>query len=59
VILTKSICTKKPILSALQTALEAFININIQFNFNDMKKYRNKESEFISEEYSGKIFKHQ
>jgi hypothetical protein len=38
--------------------MEAHINIDVQFNFDEMKKYGNKESEFISEDYSGKIFKH-
>lgn len=55
---TKSVCTKKPILEALQKGIVAHINIDVQFNFNEMKKYCSKESEFISEEYSGKIFKH-
>lgn len=56
---TKSVCTKKPILEALQQALEAYINIDIQFNFEEMKKYCTKDSEFLLEEYSGRIFKHQ
>lgn len=56
---TKSICTKKPILEALNAVLEAHINIDIQLDFENMKNYCSKDSEFLSEEYSGRIFKHQ
>lgn len=56
---TKSVCTKKPILEVLQQALEAHINIDIQLDFENMKKYCTKDSEFLSEDYSGRIFKHQ
>ena len=58
-IVTKSICRKNHILEALQLVVEAHINIDIQLDFENMKKYCTKDSEFLSEEYSGKIFKHQ
>lgn len=56
---TKSICTKKPILEAFQEVLDVHINIDIQFDFENMKKYCTKESDFYLEGYSGRIFKHQ
>lgn len=56
---TKSVCRKKPILEALQQALEAHINIDLQFNFEEMKQYCTKDSESFIEGYSGRIFKHQ
>jgi len=58
-LLTKSVCTKQPILKALQNSMEAFLNVDVQFNFKEMTKYCNKETTFISLEYSGKIYKHQ
>ena len=39
--------------------IEGHINVDIQFNFEEMKNYCLKKSVFISEEYSGKIYKHQ
>lgn len=56
---TKSICTKKPILEAFQEVLNVHTNIDIQFDFENMKKYCSKESNFYLESYSGRIFKHQ
>lgn len=59
---TKTLCRKKPILEALTICLNAFINIEIQFNYNEMKKYcqkEMKENEIFLEDYSGKIMKHQ
>ena len=56
---TQSTCTKKKVLEALEKKIEGHINVEIQFNFEEMKKYCLKESVFISEEYSGKIYKHQ
>jgi hypothetical protein len=43
----------------LEEKLDAHINVDIQFNLEDMKNYCSKETPFISEEYSGKIYKHQ
>lgn len=58
-VMIKSLCTKNQVLKALQNAIEAFINVDIQYNFKEMVKYCSKDSEFISEEYSGRIYKHQ
>ena len=54
-----SLCTKKKVLEGLQEKIEAHINVQIQFNLEDMKKYCSKETVFISDKYSGKIYKHQ
>ena len=54
-----SLCTKKKVLEALEKEIEGHINVQIQFNLDDMKHYSSKETNFISEQYSGKIYKHQ
>ena len=54
-----SICTKKKVLESLEEKIEGHINVDIQFNLEDMKNYCSKETRFISEEYSGRIYKHQ
>ena len=54
-----SLCTKKKVLEAFEKKIEGHINVQIQFNLEDMKNYCSKETNFISEEYSGKIYKHQ
>ena len=54
-----STCTKKKVLEALEEKIEGHINVDIQFNFEEMKNYCLKKSVFICEEYSGKIYKHQ
>nr|YP_010283277.1 hypothetical protein MKU01_pgp097 [Psammodictyon constrictum]ULD16396.1 hypothetical protein [Psammodictyon constrictum] len=54
-----SLCTKKKVLEALEKEIEGHINVQIQFNLDDMKNYCSKETNFISEQYSGKIYKHQ
>ena len=54
-----SLCTKKKVLEAFQEKIEGHINVEIQFNLEDMKNYCLKETAFISERYSGKIYKHQ
>ena len=54
-----SLCTKKKVLEALEKEIEGHINVQIQFNLDDMKDYCSKETNFISELYSGKIYKHQ
>lgn len=56
---TKSVCRKAPILEVFQQVFEAHININIQFDFENMKKYCSKDNDVFFEEYSGRIFKHQ
>lgn len=55
----KSICTKKKILEAFEKKINGHISVDIQFNFETMKEYCTKESEFILAEYSGKIYKHE
>lgn len=54
-----SLCTKKKVLEAFEEKVEGHINVEIQFNLEDMKNYCLKETNFISEKYSGKIYKHQ
>ena len=54
-----SLCTKKKVLEALEKEIEGHINVQIQFNLDDMKNYCSKETNVISEQYSGKIYKHQ
>ena len=56
---TKATCAKKKVLESLEEKIEGHINVDIQFNFEEMKNYCLKESHFISEEYSVKIYKHQ
>ena len=56
---TNSLCTKKKVLEALEEKIECHINVQIQFNLDDMKNYCSKETKFISDKYSGKIYKHQ
>ena len=55
----KSICTKKKVLEAFESKINGHISIDIQFNFETMKDYCTKESEFILPEYSGQIYKHE
>lgn len=55
----KTICTKKKVLEALEEKINGHISVEIQFNFEEMKKYCTKDSDFISVEYSGKIYKHE
>ena len=38
--------------------INGLINVDVQFNFEDMKNYCSKETIFLSEEYSGKIYKY-
>lgn len=54
-----SLCTKKKVLEALEEKIEGHINVQIQFNLENMEDYCSKETNFISERYSGKIYKHQ
>lgn len=51
-----SLCTKKKVLEAFEEKIEGHINVQIQFNLDDMKNYCSKETNFISEQYSGKIY---
>lgn len=46
-------------LEAFEQKIEGHINVQIQFNLKDMKDYCLKETNFISEQYLGKISKHQ
>ena len=56
---SNSLCTKKKVLEAFEGKIEGHINVQIRFNLEDMKNYCSKETNFISEQYSGKIYKHQ
>ena len=51
----KSICK---VLEAFEEKINGHINVDIQFNRENMKEYCTKETEFILPEYSGKIYKH-
>ena len=42
-----SLCTKKKVLEALEKEIEGHINVQIQFNLDDMKNYCSKETNFI------------
>lgn len=53
------ICTKKQVLKGLEEKLDAHINVDIQHNFENMKGYCTKETKFISDKYSGRVFKKQ
>lgn len=55
---TKSVCTRRKVLDALIEKINGLINVDVQFNFEDMKNYCSKETTFLSEEYSGKIYKY-
>lgn len=55
----KTICTKKKVLEILEKKINAHISVQVQFNFEDMKKYCEKKTEFVLPEYSGKICKHE
>ena len=55
----ETICTKKRVLESLEEKINAHISVQVQFNFEDMKKYCEKKTEFILPEYSGKICKHE
>ncbi len=55
----KTICTKRKVLEALEGKIHRHISVQIQFDYESMKKYCGKASEFILPEYSGKIYKHE
>jgi len=55
----KTICTKKKVLETLEKRINVNISIQVQFNFEDMKKYCEKKTDFVLPEYSGKICKHE
>ena len=46
---SNSLCTKKKVLEAFEEKVEGHINVQIQFNLEDMKNYCSKETNFISE----------
>lgn len=54
-----TVCTRPKVLEALQNTVKGFISVEIQHNFENMKDYCTKETEFISDKYSGRIFKKQ
>ena len=53
----KTICRKSKLLEAIEKSINGFRNVETQFNYEEMKEYCTKEQRFLSEEYSGKIFK--
>jgi hypothetical protein len=53
----KTICRKSKLLEAIENSINGFVNVETQFNFIEMKEYCTKEQKFLSNEYSGKIFK--
>ena len=46
-------------LEVFEKRVEGHINVQIQFNLDDMKDYCSKETNFISKQYLVKIYKHQ
>ena len=56
---TATLCTKPKLLKSLQDLIEGHISVDIQHNFENMKNYCTKESEYISDDYSGRLFKKQ
>ena len=56
---TKTICSKTKVLAALNKSINGFINVDVQHNFENMVNYCTKEVKFISNKYSGRIFKKQ
>ena len=56
---TKTICSKPKVLAALNKSINGFINVDLQHNFENMVNYCTKENKFISDKYSGRIFKKQ
>ena len=55
----KIICTKKKFLEALEKKVNGHISLQIQFNFESIKEYCEKKTDFILPKYSGKIYKPQ
>lgn len=55
----RTICTKKKVLEAFEKRIHAHISVQVQFNFEDMKNYCEKKTDFVLPEYSGKICKHE
>lgn len=53
----KTICRKKQVLNASKAFINGHINVDIQYHYEEMKKYCTKEQEFLSEDYSGQIHK--
>ena len=53
----QTLCTKRKLLKCLEDKISGHINLEIQFDFDNMKKYCLKESAFISSDYSSKIYK--
>lgn len=55
----KTICTKRKVLEALEERINGHISVQIQFNFETMKEYCEKPTDYTLPEYSGKIYKHE
>ena len=56
---SSTVCTRPKLLEALQNSVKGFISVDIQHNFENMKGYCTKETKFISDKYSGRVFKKQ
>jgi hypothetical protein len=56
---TDTICSRPQVLKALEESINGHISVNVQHNYVNMKEYCMKDTIFISEKYSGRIFKKQ
>lgn len=56
---TDTVCSRPQVLKALENSINAFISVEVQHNYENMKGYCMKETVFISDKYSGRIFKKQ
>lgn len=56
---TKTTCLRMAILRELQEQINGHINIDVQHTYKTMVEYCTKESQFISDHYSGRIYKHE
>lgn len=56
---TSTICSRPQVLKALEELIDGFISVEVQHNYGNMKSYCMKDTTFISNKYSGRIFKKQ
>ena len=54
---TDTICSRPQVFKALEESINGHISVNVQHNYVNMKEYCMKDTIFISEKYSGRIFK--
>ena len=59
VLKTDTICSRPQVFKALEESINGHISVNVVHNYANMKEYCMKDTIFISEKYSGRIFKKQ